>query len=37
MEKHRRNIEERIKKLKGIDYNVVYLRDIEEKITYRNS
>ncbi len=31
MEKHRRNIEERIKKLKGIDYKVVYLRDIEGK------
>lgn len=31
MEKCRKNIEERIKKLEGIDYKVVYMRDIEGK------
>lgn len=31
MEKCRKNMEERIKRLKGIDYKVVYLRDIEGK------
>lgn len=31
MEKHKKNIEERIKKLNGIDYKVVYMRDIEGK------
>ena len=31
MEKLRKNIEERIKKLEGIDYKVVYMRDIEGK------
>lgn len=31
MEKCRKNMEERIKRLEGIDYKVVYLRDIEGK------
>ena len=31
MEKHKKRIEERLKKLEGIDYKVVYMRDIEGK------
>jgi len=32
MEKHKKRIEERLQKLEGIDYKVVYMRDIEGKL-----